>query len=73
MLSTPGLAVNEQCIESQRFEMTFGHHIQLHKPPKTALSKHEVPTRIFRLGIDLVMLIKSEVRICWNRSEISHF
>jgi len=66
MLSTPGLAVNERCTESQRFEMTFGHHIELHKPPETALSKHEVPTWIFRLGIDLVMLIMGEVRIHWK-------
>ncbi len=71
MLSTPGLAVNERRTESQRFEMTFGHIIELHKPPKTALSKHGVPAWIFRLGTDLVMLIKNETS--WNHSEHFHF
>lgn len=58
MLSTPGPAVKEQCTESQRFKMTFGYHIELHKPPKTASAKHGVPAWIFRLGTDLDMLIK---------------
>ncbi len=49
--------MNERRTESQRFEMTFGHIIELHKPPKAALSKHGVPAWIFRLGTDLVMLI----------------